>query len=452
MTVAGHRRAAAALCEAGLSATAVAGVAGAEVVVDRRRGGLTRFANSAVHQNVVSDDVSVAIRVLTDDGRVGVARAHTADPDEVAPVAASAVEAARASPVTPDFPGFSPPLPAADVPFDEATANASPGDRAVVVRALLGRVPTDLSAAGAYETGDVEVAVATSEGQWASSRVSHAELTLVVTGPSSSGYAQAGGRTSTAVDPVAVADSAVGKARAGADPDTVAPGDWPVVLEPAAVTTLVEFLALLGFGARDVLEGRSFVAGRRGERVVHPSLTLVEDVRSPGTVGLPFDHEGTPRQRVDLIRDGVASDLVHDRHTARRMGVMSTGHALPAPNPRGPAAAHPRLLPGDDGHLDDLVARVEHGLLVTRFHYVNVVHPLETRLTGMTRDGTFLIADGRIGPAVRNLRFTASVLDVLNTVEAVSTATGYGADALPGKQMPAVSLARFPFTGSTTFG
>ena len=427
--------------------------AGVEVLVQHERGGLTRFANSQIHQNVWTDDVEVGVRVVTADGRQGVASAHTDDPAVVAATAADALRLAEVSPVDPDFPGLAPTAEAATVLVDEPTLAASPGDRAADVRAVLAEVPDTLEAAGAYQTRASELGVFTTTGQRAYAPLSSAQLTLVVIGPSSSGYAEAGGRARSEVDPAGSARRAVGKAKAGVDPVGLDAGDYKVVLEPAATGTLVQFLSYLAFGGKAYLEGRSVASQRLGEQVADRRITIVDDALSPATLGFPFDFEGTPKRRVDLIRDGVLAGVVHDRRTARKAGAVSTGHGLPAPNPHGPFAVNPLLMPGDGGGVDDLVAGTERGLLVTRFHYANVVHPLRTAITGMTRDGTFLIEDGRLTRGVRNLRFTQSILGALEHVDAVGTDTGYATELFfGGSRWPALALPRFAFTGTTTFG
>lgn len=431
----------------------VDGAAAVEVVVHRNAGGVTRFANSQVHQNTWAEDVLVNVRVATADGRVGVAGAHTPDRARVAATARDALAVARASPVDEQFPGVAPPAVPGTVTVDAATADATPEQRAAVVRAVLAGVPDDLRAAGAYATGGAELAVFTSAGQRTYTRLSSAQLTLVVAGPSSSGYAEQGGRSVDDVDPEAAARTAVTKARASADPAPATPGEWPVVLEPAATGTLVQFLAFLGFGAKAYLEGRAFTAGRMGEAVVAPEITIVDNARSPATVGFPFDFEGTPKETVDLLRGGVVAGVVHDRHSAAQAGVTSTGHGLLAPNAHGPIPLNPLLEPGADGRVEDLVATCERGLLVTRFHYTNVVESMATVLTGMTRDGTFLVEDGRIAGGVRNLRFTQSVVDALATVDAVSSETGYASELFfGGGRFPGLRLPAFRFSGATTFG
>jgi len=434
-------------------ALGLAGAEGVEVVVRHSTLGLTRFANSQIHQNVHTEDLAVRMRVVAGGGRVGVVEVAGTDRDEVRRAAEQALAAARLAPADPDFPGLAPaaPVPAPPEP-DPATLATGPAERAQAVRALLTEVPAAYEAAGAYATGAVETAVFTSAGQAVAATVPSAQLTTVVAGPTSSGWAEAGGRSVTDIDPRAAGRRAVGKAVAGAQPTEVDPGDWPVVLEPAATGALIEFLAYLGFGGRAWLERRACTSGRLGERALHPTVTIVDDALSPDAAGFPFDAEGTAKQRVDLVRDGVLNAVVHDRATGAKTGTASTGHALPAPNTWGPLPVDPRLLPGDGGSVDDLIAGMDRGLLITRFHYVNVVHPLETVLTGMTRDGTFLVSEGRVVAAVRNLRFQQSVLAALATVDAIGTDTEWTSEIFGGSRSPGVRLPRFTFASTTTFG
>ena len=424
-----------------------------EVLVHREAEGLTRFANSQIHQNVWRDDVAVTVRVVRAGGRTGVISVHTDDPAEVASAAAAAAQIAAVSPEDPEYPGLSEFAPVGAVPVDEATVNATPQQRAAAVRAILDEVPDDLSAAGAYRTTGGELGLFNTTGQRAYAPTSFANLSMVVAGPTSSGWAEAGGRSMADMDPAASGRRAVAKAQAGRDPVEVPPGAWPVILEAPAVATVVQFLAYLGFGGRSWLEGRAFTSQRLGEPVVDSRLTLVDDAVSPASTGVPFDYEGTPKQRVELLKDGVAAAVVHDRHSARQAGVSSTGHGLPAPNTHGPMALDPVLLPGNDGSLEDLIGRCERGLLITRFHYTNVVHPKETSITGMTRDGTFLIEDGRITSGVRNLRFTQSILGALEHIDGLSTETAYASEIFEtGARFPALALPSFVFNSTTSFG
>ena len=186
-----------------------------------------------------------------------------------------------------------------------------------------------------------------------------------------------------------------------------------------------------------------------GSLVCSPLVTIVDDATSPLLPGVPFDAEGTPTRRHVLIDHGVAAGVTHDRASAALAGTTSTGHALPAPNHEGGFATHLVIEPGADDQ-DRLVAGMERGLLVTRFHYTNLAHAMTSTITGMTRDGTFLVEDGRIVASVRNLRFTQSILEALSHVEAVGSSCEVSSDTFEGSAAsPAMRISRFHFTSTS---
>jgi len=423
------------------------GVDGVEVLFMHEWGGLTRFASSRIHQSTWREDTALRVRVVR-GGRIGVAASNAFSPEGARAAAESARE--MASVVSPDplFPGLAPPAPVPEHDgFDEAVAAASPELRARGVADLVAQVPSGCSAAGAFETIAVEVGLANTEGQVCWAPTTQASLTTVVTGPDGgSGFAEVFGRRLDAVDPAAVGRRAADKAVRSASPRAIEPGEYEVVLEPNAVSTLVGFLAYIGFGGRALTEGRSCLSGKEGQRVADPRITIYDDALSPETIGLPFDFEGTPRRRVDLIRDGVFLDGVYDRRTAKQAGKETTGHALPPPNPEGPFPLNLFMAPGEAG-LEDMVAATSRGLLVTRFHYSNIVNPVESSITGMTRDGTWLIEDGEVRHPVVNLRFTQSILEALSEVSMVGRDTELASEFFfSASRVPALKIDRFRFT------
>ncbi|HID06242.1 MAG TPA: TldD/PmbA family protein, partial [Armatimonadetes bacterium] len=219
-----------------------------------------------------------------------------------------------------------------------------------------------------------------------------------------------------------------------------------VVLEEEAVATLLMMLAYMGLGARAVQEGRSFMCERFGERIMSECVTIYDDALNTEGLPQPFDYEGVPKQKVVCIESGVAKAVVYDTYTAAREGKQSTGHALPQPNPWGPYPTNLFMSTGELT-LEEMISTTERGLLITRFHYVNPVHPKRTVITGMTRDGTFLIEDGRVTHGVRNLRFTQSILDALSCVDAISRTR----KLCDSTVAPAVKVNQFAFTGVTEF-
>jgi predicted Zn-dependent protease len=217
-----------------------------------------------------------------------------------------------------------------------------------------------------------------------------------------------------------------------------------VVLAPYAVADLLEHLAWSGFSAMARHEGRSFM--RPGVQLMSESVTIDDDSLDGERDPFPFDSEGVATRPVSIIDRGVCRDLVHDTATALRDGVESTGHALPMPNPGGPHARHLALAPGDRS-VEELIAATERGLFVTRLWYVRSVHPLRTIITGMTREGTFLIENGRLGRPVRDLRFTQSIVDALADVRGVGRERRlHRAETENALLVPHLHLGRFAFT------
>jgi predicted Zn-dependent protease len=205
----------------------------------------------------------------------------------------------------------------------------------------------------------------------------------------------------------------------------------------------------MGFAGRGLVEGDSCLADREGAVVAAPLVSIVDDATDPATFGAPFDFEGVPKRRVDLIRDGVFVQGVYDLRVGRQAGVPSTGHGLPAPNPEGPMPLHLFLETGTSS-LEEMIAATSRGLLVTRFHYTNIVNQTESTITGMTRDGTFLIEEGEVAGPVRNLRFTQSILDALRDTSMVGARTALSSEFFFGaSNVPALKIDRFTFSSAS---
>lgn len=430
------------------AALEIPGVNAVEVLFMHVWGGLTRFASSSIHQSTWSEDTELRVRVVV-GGRVGVAAGNDFSPQGARRAAESAREMASVVAPDPLFPGLAPPDPIEDpTRFDEATASATPETRAAGVAELVALCPEGFAAAGAYQTLASEVAVANSGGQFCWAPTTQASITTVVTGADGgSGFAEAFAARMGDLDPAGTGRRAADKAVASRSPRDVDPGRYPVVLEPPAVSTLVGFLAWIGFGGRTLVEGRSCLSGKQGRPVAAPAVTIFDDASAPSTLGLPFDFEGVRRSRVDLIRGGVFVDGVYDLRTAKQAGKASSGHALPPPNPEGPFPLNLFMAPGE-ASLEEMVAATARGLLVSRFHYSNVVHPVESTITGMTRDGTFLIEGGEITRPVKNLRFTQSILEALTDTSMIGRETELASEFFySASRVPAMKIESFNFSG-----
>jgi PmbA protein len=420
-----------------------------EVIYMGGQAQLTRFANSHIHQNVAEQNTQVTVRAVLGQ-RIGVASTNDLGPEALQGVVERALTIARFQQENADYHGLpGPGAYQAVAGYDAATDAASPERRAAAVGAICAEaVAAGLTASGAFSTDSSELAVGNSHGVFAYAPASSAVLTTVIMGASGSGYADGAAVAVDAIDSAAVGGAAVDKATRSRDPISIEPGAYDVVLEEAAVAEMLDYVGFIGFSALAVQEGRSFM--RLGEQITGANISIYDDGYDPRGFPMAFDFEGVPKRRVDLIKDGVAHAVVYDSYTAgREPGRQSTGHALPAPNTYGPLPLNLVLAAGSTPKAD-LIKGIKRGLWVTRFHYVNIVHPLQTVLTGMTRDGTFLIEDGVITRPVKNLRFTQSVLDALRHAEPAETLK-LQKSFFGGTLAPALRIEGFNFSSATEF-
>ncbi|MBI2303811.1 MAG: TldD/PmbA family protein [Chloroflexi bacterium] len=412
---------------------------------------LTRFANNHIHQNVAERNASLMVRAAV-GRRIGVASSNIVAPQGVKDTVERAGELARLAPENPDFISLPPPAPirSAEAYFP-ATARFGPQERATAVGVICGQSKEkELVASGAFSVATSQMVVANSLGVFAHHMETVAELSAVIKSLSSSGYAHRLALDVSQIDPVKVAQEAIDKAVRGQDPTPLEPGEYEVILEEYAVSDILDALAYLGFSALAVQEGRSFMAGRLGQRVVGENITIWDDGLGAATVPMPFDFEGVPKERVDLIADGVARGVCYDSYTAGKEGRVSTGHALPPGETFGPVPLNLFLKEGQ-ATKEEMIASTQRGVYVTRFWYTRPVEPMTVTITGMTRDGTFLVEKGEITRPIRNLRFTQSYLDVLRQVELIGRESKLERTGFSYNRVPALKVGRFNFTGATEF-
>lgn len=430
------------------SAIGVSAADETEVLFSSSDSALTRYTRNEIHENVVESDVSLSVRAVIGK-RVGVASTNRMDDRAIADTVARATAIAKLAPEDPLFPG----LPSGggdtiDLPgaYDEATAATTPDARADAVGTIAAVMHHhQLHAAGYVATRADSVAVANSKGVRRYFRATDAALNIKAIGEDSSGYAEGFARALGSVDVDALAKTAAKKALGGEKPAPLGPGKYTVILEPAAFREFLGYLSFAGLGAQGLDDGSSFIAGRIGQNVFGENVTVRDDFSHPLGTGIPFDFEGTVRQPVVLIDHGVARDVVYDSYYAAKMQHANTGHALPAPNPEGP---FPLNLVVDPGHVStqQLIRDVEHGVLVTRTWYIRLVDQRKLLITGMTRDGLFLIEHGVVTRGLKNMRFNESIVEALGRCQLSSDLVRSESTVLP-----AVRIDGFHFTSGTTF-
>ncbi|MEZ0111800.1 putative Zn-dependent protease [Catenulispora sp. EB89] len=446
--------------------TAAGGSADVDVTVEHEHVALTRFANSYIHQNVASDTDTVTLRIHA-DGRTALNSTTVTDDAGLAALVERTVAAVRLSPADPGWAGLSGPagLPApADDP-DLATGGAGPEARAEQVKAYVDAVG-ELTAAGFYRNRLVVTAYTNSEGQSAHGTVVEATIDGIAKTETSDGASRQASRRMSDLDGAAMGARAAAKALASQNPVEIEPGEYEVVLEPTAVSDVLWALADFGFNGKSLIEGTSFA--RLGEQQFDPSVTLIDDPLSGPAAGPLFDAEGTPREVLELVRDGLTRAVAHDRRSAREAGagVASTGHASAFSAVEGAQPINIRLEPtvglaptevegpAADSSVQALVTQVRRGLLVTDHWYTRCLDPRRLVMTGLTRNGVWLIENGEITRPVKNLRFTQSYPEALapGRVLGIGTyapafASKYGAFSA---MAPALRLAGWNFTGGAS--
>jgi predicted Zn-dependent protease len=440
----------------------------AEVCVDRQHLALTRFAGSFIHQNVEDVTLQVRLRVHL-DGRTLTGSTTLTSADGLRALVGRTVDGSRLAPLDPQWPGLAAPEPlAGSGAYDEATARATPHARAERVAAFAAAA-SGFETAGYCRTLHWTGAFANSAGQSAIADSTEAAMDGIARAPGADGVARIAGSALAELDGAALGARAAAKTRAAADPVELPAGRYEVVLEPPAVADILQNLAMWGFNGKAYQERRSFAA--LGEQQFDPAVTLVEDPLDATAAGLPYDHEGTPKRRLVLVDAGVTRMVTHDRRTAQLTGggAQSTGHAGSAGRPWGPIATNLGIRPapaaGDaavgevDGPIADstvaaLVAGVRRGILVTDFWYTRVLDPKTLAITGLTRNGVWLIEDGEATRPVKNFRFTQAYAQALGP----GNVLGIGAHAAPQPNAwgsarwlaPALRLASWNFTGGAS--
>ncbi|PIQ84186.1 MAG: hypothetical protein COV75_03590 [Candidatus Omnitrophica bacterium CG11_big_fil_rev_8_21_14_0_20_63_9] len=410
-----------------------------------------RFAFDAIHQDLIQDSVGVTVKVVR-DGRVGVASAGTLEPKSLQRCVQAALEIAKHSP-PPEILASLPPSHHLRSRRDYAASTARFSAAACVEELKhLFRICQGAGAtlAGSLVTGDDEFAVANSSGTacYAASTIAGAKLVTMYR--KLSGFASGVHRDIKRLDLEGLLKQSLRQSLCEAEPVTPPLGAYEVILEPQAVGELVEWLGYTAFGAKSVAERTSLMAGRMGEHVFSPEITLYDDGTEASTLRTPFDFEGTPKRRTMLIDRGVATGIVYDTAYGERFNQPSTGHALPPDEVEGPLPLHLAMAPGRTS-LEAMIRKCRRGLLIPRFHYVNgLLNPREALMTGLTREGTFLIEHGKLTTPVTTLRFTQSLLEAFKQVLGVSKERRVVAD--PNQDMgcalmPALHLASFKFTG-----
>jgi len=421
-----------------------------EVDISAVTSALTRFANNTIHQNVAEQGLTISVRAVV-DGRTARASTNKTDDESLRRVTSAALDLARVQPRNPELLPMLGPQKLTKVDrFVEQTAAATPADRARAVTSVCQMADQNKqTTAGIFSTGLAEIALANSRGLFEYYDDTRAEFSVTILEKDSSGWAKATSARIGDIDPEALALRASEKSAGSRAPREIPAGHYTTILEPAAVLDLVGFL-FYDFAATCVADQRSCLTGRIGKKLFGENISIWDDVYHPLQLGAPFDGEGVPRKKVALVERGVPVSLVYSRAAAKKANTKPTGHGFSLPSEDGEAPFN-LVFAGGSAPTDEMIRSTERGLLVTRLWYIREVDPYQKILTGMTRDGTFLVENGRVTGAVRNFRFNQSIIEMLSNVEMLGPAVRASGEESFDMVVPAMKVRDFHFSEVTKF-
>jgi predicted Zn-dependent protease len=421
-----------------------------EVHVDEVDDSLTRFANNAIHQNVAERGLTVSVRTVV-DGRTARATTNRVDEDSLRGAIEASLSLAHSQPKDPRLL----PMPGKQKyrkvnRFSVPTAALTPEDRArAVKRACDLAIAHGQVAAGIFASGLSQTAMGNSRGLFAAYRETHAEFSITMQASPAASWAKANSGNVRDFNPLSLAETASDKAHRALNAQELAPGKYTVILEPSAVLDLVGFL-FYDFSATALADKRSCLNDRMGKAIFGKNISVTDDAYHPLQLGAPFDGEGMSREKAALVSGGVPKNLVYSRASAKVAKKKPTGHGFALPNEYGEAPMN-LVFGGGSDSIERMIASTERGLLVTRLWYIREVDPYEKIMTGMTRDGLFLVEKGKVTSAVKNFRFNQSLLDMLKNVEMMGPAVRATGEEAFEMVVPTMKVRDFHFSEVTKF-
>ena len=421
-----------------------------EVEIGAVTDALTRFANNTIHQNVAEQTLAISVRAVV-DGRTARATTNKTDDESLRRVTAAALALARNQPKNPDLlPMLRSQKYQKVARFFPATASATPQLRARAVTRVCRMVEkAKQTAAGIFSSGSSQSLLANSKGLSAHYEQTRSEFSVTVLESKSSGWAKSNSPDIRNIDPDELAERASRTCTESREPKEIPAGHYTTILPPSAVLDLVGFL-FYDFAGTAVLDKRSCLTGRMGKKIFGDNISIWDDAYHSLQTGPPYDGEGLPRQRVLLVDRGTPKNLVYARATAKKMKTKPTGHGFSLPNEYGEAPMN-LVFAGGDKSTEEMIRSTERGILVTRLWYIREVDPYAKVLTGMTRDGTFLIENGRVAGGLRNFRFNQSIVEMLANVEMLGPAVRAAGEESFEMVVPTMKVRNFHFSEVTKF-
>lgn len=423
-----------------------------EIIASGDKSELTRFAESYIHQNVAETNLNLTVSVIKED-RIGRVKMNSIDESTISKNIEKAIEIAKIAPkLDYHYRLVTPQSYTIKSKYSEKTANFTPLDRAQLVRQLIKGVnQRGYEAAGAFRTEESTFLVANSEGVFAFDRGTKADFNCVITRDNSTAHASFIDSDINNFDIDKITDELLETALKNVEQIEIDPGVYTVILSPEAVAEILNYTGYTAFNGKLIMEGKSFVCHNQDKKIFPENITVADDPLDRFTMPMPFDLVGYPRRKIYLIKDGVVKDGVYDHLTALKYNKECTGNTLSPEHASFGAIPFNLVMKGGNNSVEEMISSTKKGIYISRFHYVNILNPMSVQLTGMTRDGTFLIEDGKLGRATKNMRFNTSVIDMLKGVDMISKERQTKEGFVGPTVAPYLRTNNFTFSSKTSF-
>ena len=423
-----------------------------EIVVIENNSELTRFAQSYIHQNVAETDLNLTLKLINKD-RISIVEINSIDEQVLSKNIEKAIELAKISPkLDYHYQLVKPQLYKIKSKYSEKTANFTPLKRAQLINHLIKEVNREgYEAAGAFKTEIIAIVIINSEGVFAFDQGTKVDFNGVVTKDNSTAYASFIDSDISNFNIKKITDELLSVAFKNVDQVEIEPGIYTVILSPEAVASILDYTGYTTFNGKLIAEGKSFYSANRRKKIFPEIITILDDPLDEFTLPIPFDFAGYPREKIYLIKDGVIIDGVYDHLTALKYNLKCTANTLPPESASMGAIPFNLAMKGGEDNVRDIISNTKKGVYITRFHYVNVLNPMSVQLTGMTRDGTFLIEDGKMIKAIKNMRFNTSVIDMLKAVDMISKERQTKKGFVGPVVAPYLRTKNFTFSSKTSF-
>jgi len=423
-----------------------------EIIASGSKSELTRFAESYIHQNVAEADLNLTVKIINEN-RIGAVQMNSIDEPTILKNIEKAVEVTKITPkLDYHYRLLTPQSYKIKSKYSKDTANFTPLNRAQLVKQLIKEVnKRGYEAAGAFKTEESTLLVANSEGVFAFDRGTKVDFNCVITRDNSTAHTSFIDSDINNFDINKITDGLLETALKNVEQIEIDPGVYTVILSPEAVSEILNYAGYTTFNGKTIMEGKSFICHNQGKKIFPETITVSDDPFDELTMPLPFDLVGYPREKIYLIKDGVVKDGVYDHLTALKYNRKCTGNTLSPESASFGALPFNLVMKEGDSTIGKMIAGTKKGIYISRFHYVNILNPMSIQLTGMTRDGTFLIEDGKLGRAIKNMRFNASVVDMLKVVDMISKERQVKEGFVGPTVAPYLRTNNFTFSSKTSF-